>query len=259
LLSGLGTQFTTVAMAWQIYQLTNSPFDVGLLGLGRALPQIALTFFGGLLADTLDRRRLMIGIQLCQFAVSLALAMLTLTGRITPAVLVLAVLLLGCAFAIETPNQQALVPNLLPSEDLSAGIALNNTLSGVARIAGPSAAGLILAFASPGWCYAFDAASWFAMVAAMALIVRPLRSGEVGRVSLAAVVAGVRFVRTQPVILSFMVLDFGATFFGSTTALLPVYARDLLHVGPAGLGLLYAAPWAGAVLAGLFLSTGLRV
>src|SRR5207253_1493951 len=94
---------------------------------------------------------------------------------------------------------------------------------------------------------------------AVALIRRPLRMGAVSQVSVDAVLAGVRFVLTQPVILSFMILDFGATFFGSTTALLPVYARDLLVVGPVGLGILYASPWIGAVLAGMVLSSGFRV
>jgi MFS family permease len=258
-LSALGTQFTIVAMAWQIYQLTNSPFQVGLLGLGRALPQIALTLFGGLLADALDRRRLMMAIQLCQCVVSASLAALTIAGLISPTALLAAALLLALGSAVETPNHQAIVPNLLPEEDLGAGIALNNTLSGVARIAGPSMAGVILAISGPTWCYVIDATSWFAMLSAVALIRRPLRLGAVSQVSVDAVLAGVRFVLTQPVILSFMILDFGATFFGSTTALLPVYARELLGVGPVGLGILYASPWAGAVLAGILLSGGVRV
>ena len=122
-------------MAWQIYQLTNSPFEVGLIGLARALPQIGLTLFGGLLADALDRRRLMMVLQLCQCMVSSSLALLSITGLVSPTALLAAAVLLAFGSAVEAPNHQAIVPNLLPTDDLSAGIAFNNTLSGVARIA----------------------------------------------------------------------------------------------------------------------------
>jgi MFS family permease len=259
LLSATGTQFTTVAMAWQIYQITNSPLQVGLLGLGRAVPQITIAIFGGLLADNVDRRRLMMAVQGVQFFISFALALMTIAGLISPAALFVAAVFFALGSALETPNRQAIVPNLVPSEELSEGVALNNTLRGVANIAGPSLAGVTLAISSPTACYLIDAVSWFAMVAAMGLIRRPLQVSSARDVSLKALLAGVHFVLGQQVILSFMVLDFGATLFGSPVALFPVYARDLLHVGPVGLGFLYAGPSIGAVVAGLALSTALHI
>jgi len=258
-LSAVGSQFTTVAMAWQIYQLTNSPFQVGLLGLGRAVPQITLSLFGGLLADAVDRRRLMMGIQLGQCAVSSTLAGLTLTGNTSPPVLFAAAVLFAFGSALETPSRQAIVPNLVPRSDLTSAIALNNAQRSAATILGPSIAGVLLAISGPAWCYVLDAASWFAMVGALALIRKPLQIATGGKVSVEALGAGVRFVLTHQVILAFMVLDFGATLFGSSNALFPVYARDLLKVGPVGLGIMYAAPSVGALATATAMSSTSRI
>jgi MFS family permease len=258
-LSAIGTQFTTVAMAWQMYELTNSPLQVGLIGLARAIPQIGLAIFGGMLADSLDRRRLLMVIQIATCAVSTSLAILTAAGRISPRALLVAAVLFALGSAVETPTRQAVVPNLVNKRDLSAAIALNNTQRNVANISGPSLAGIVLAAASPALCYAVDAASWLAMLLALLFIRTPLQEKRRTAASIEALLAGARFVRRQQVILSFMVLDFGAMFFGSSTALLPIYARDILHAGPVGLGVLYAAPAIGALAAGISLSTALRV
>jgi MFS family permease len=257
-LSAIGSQFTIVAMAWQMYELTDSPFAVGLLGLARAVPQIALALFGGLLADTLDRRRLLQLVQLASCAVSTGLAVLTLGGVLSPPLLLTAALLFAFGSALEAPARQAVIPNLVPPRQLGPAIALTSSERSVALIVGPSLAGLALAVAGPAACYAVDACSWSAMLLALALIRRPLQ-GTPARASLAALLEGARFVGTQPVILSFMLLDFGATFFGSSTALLPVYARDIIGVGPEGLGMLYAAPSVGAIVAAAALSGARQV
>src|SRR5438105_4812067 len=125
--SAIGGQFSSVAMAWQIYELTNSPFQIGLLGLARAIPQMVLVLFGGLLADALDRRRLMMVTQLAQFAVTSALVGLTAMGQMTPLLLYVASALLAVATALETPARQAIVPNLVPREELTSALALNST------------------------------------------------------------------------------------------------------------------------------------
>ncbi|HLY65268.1 MAG TPA: MFS transporter [Chloroflexota bacterium] len=253
MLSTFGTQFTTVAMAWQMYELTNSPLQVGLIGLTRAVPQIALAVFGGMLADVLDRRRLLISVQLISFVVSASLAALTFMGRMSPQLLLSASVLFALTSALETPSRQAVVPNIVPREDLSSAMALFNTQRGVAMIAGPSLAGVTLGFTGPAVCYCIDAISWFAMVTGVALIRKPLQVSS-AKPSLEAILAGARFVVSQQVILSFMILDFGATFFGSVNALLPIYARDILAVGPVGLGVLYAAISVGAVVTGIAMS-----
>jgi MFS family permease len=249
----MGTQFTSVAMAWQIYELTNSPLQIGLLGLARAIPQMGLTLFGGLLADAMDRRRLMISTQVAQLGVAGALVALTIAGAITPAVLYIASALLALFTALENPARQAYVPNLVPREDLASGIALATSQRQAGYIIGPSLGGLLLAAAGPICCYAGDALSRLVMALALLLIrARQSRSGR-GRVTFAALGEGLAFVRGQPLILSLMVLDFGANFFGSPRALLPVYARDIFQVGAAGLGPLYAASSIGALSGSLAL------
>ena len=257
-LSSTGTQMTIVAMAWHTYQLTDSPLAVGLLGLGRAVPQIVLALLGGLLADTLDRRRLLIALQLGSCGISTSLAVLTFVGIISPPTLLGAAVLIAFATALETPGRQAAVPNLVAAEHLGAAIALNTFQRSLAMIVGPALAGVALALSGPAVCYAVDAASWLAMLVALVLIQRPLQT-SLARASLGAILDGARFVRTQHVILAFMILDFGATFFGSSTALLPIYARDILRVGPQGLGLLYAASSIGAIAAAAVLSSVARV
>ncbi len=247
IVSQLGTQFTTVAMAWQMYELTSSALQVGLLGLCRAIPQIALALFGGMLADALDRRRLLMAVQLGTCIVSLGLTLLTLMQLIAPEALLAASVLFALGTAVETPTRQAVVPNLVAGQDLRPAIALSNTQRNVAMIAGPSLAGVALAFGSPAVCYGVDTASWLAMLLALLLIRTPLQKSSRTKMSFEALAGGARFVRKQQVILSFMVLDFGATLFGTSNSLLPVYARDILGAGPTGLGLLYAAPSVGAI------------
>src|SRR6266508_2750693 len=112
MLSGMGTQFTTVAMAWQVYELTDSALQIGLLGLARAVPQMGLLLFGGLLADAVERRRLLFAAHCVQCAVSAALAALTMMGAISPLHLYVAAALLALLTAVETPARQALVPNI---------------------------------------------------------------------------------------------------------------------------------------------------
>ena len=257
-LSAAGSQFTTVAVAWQMYELTGSALQVGLLGLGRAIPQITLSLVGGLLADAVDRRRLMMAMQVLQFVVSTTLAVLTLLGLASPGLLFGASVALAFGTALETPSRQAVVPNLVPAADLTSALALNNAQRSIATIAGPSLAGIMIAIAGPLGCYVVDAVSWFAMLAALALIRTPLQTaltqGGRGAMTFSALSEGVRFVMHQPVLLAFMALDFGATFFGSSNALLPIYAKDILHVGPIGLGLLYAASSMGALVAATAMS-----
>ncbi|HVO91493.1 MAG TPA: MFS transporter [Terriglobales bacterium] len=253
--SQVGSQFTTVAMAWQIYELTNSPLQLGLLGLARGAPMMVLLLFGGMLADAMNRRHLMMVTQITQMLVSVSLAAMTLLGLISPPVLYIGSLFLALFSSLEQPARTAIIPNLVPRDDLSNALALSGTQRHVATIVGPSLAGLLLARSGPTLCYAVDAISWLAMLAALAMM-RPLSQAARGRtaVSMQALREGVEFVWAHPVILSMMALDFSQNFFGSGRALLPVYARDILGVGPQGLGLLYSATSAGALVMGVVMS-----
>jgi MFS family permease len=256
----VGTQFTTVAMAWQIYELTNSPLKLGLLGLARGAPMLIFLLFGGVLADAVNRRHLMMATQIAQMCVSASLAVITLLGWISPPILYAASLFLALFSSLEQPARTAIIPNLVPRGDLTSALALSGTQRHVAAIVGPSLAGLLLAHRGPTACYAVDAVSWLAMFAALAMM-RPIAqlAGGRGAVSMRALREGVEFVWTHPVILSLMALDFGQNFFGSGRALLPIFARDILGVGPQGLGLLYSANSAGALIMGTVMSVRTHV
>jgi len=253
--AGMGTQFTTVAMAWQVYELTDSALQIGLLGLARAVPQMGLLLFGGLLADAVERRRLLFAAHCVQCAVSAALAALTMMGAISPLHLYVAAALLALLTAVETPARQALVPNIVPRESLASALALNTTMRHMGTIVGPSLAGLVLAFSGSAWCYTVDALALLPLLAVLPMIKTQTQVVfRAGAFSLRALREGLDFVWTHPVMLTFMLLDFGVTFLGNTRALMPVYARDILAVGAPGLGLLYSAESCGSVIAATVLS-----
>ncbi len=248
LLSGIGSQFTTVAMAWQLYELTDSAFQVGLLGLARAVPQMGLLLVAGLLADAMDRRKLMMCTDIGLFGVSMTLALLTLAGKASPGLLYTATALLAIFNSLETPARQSIIPNLVPREELAQTLALQGTQRYVPIIAGPSLAGVVLALFGPAACYMIDAFSWLAMSLSLTLLRTKLPSGKGWEaVSFRSLHEGLQFVWRHGVIFPLMVLDFGATFFGNARALYPIYARDILFVGPTGLGVLYAARAVGSL------------
>ena len=249
-LSSIGTQFTTVAMAWQIYELTNSPFQIGLLGLARALPQMFLLLFAGLLADAVNRRKLMICTQSGLFCISATLALLTHSGAASPHLLYAATMLLALFSSLEQPSRQSLIPNLVPRQDLAQALALQGTQRFVPMIAGPSLAGIVLALSGPAVCYTVDAVSWLAMLLALfRLRTKISEGGGLRSVSLRSLKEGLGFVWRHGIILPLMLLDFGVSFFGNVRGLLPIYARDILFVGPTGLGVLYAARAVGSLAA----------
>ena len=236
-------------MAWQIYDLTNSPLQIGLIGLVRAVPQMVILLFGGLLADAMNRRKLMMVTQGSLFFVSGALALLSSTGEVTPGKLYAVTALLALFGSLESPSRQAIVTNLVPAEDLSRALAIFSSQRQIATIAGPSVAGIVLALAGPAACYAVDAISWLIMLGALALIrTRLSERGGWRTITLKSLRVGFLFVWNHAVIFPFLMMDFGANMFGTVRALFPIYARDILSVGPEGLGVLYAASAAGALL-----------
>ena len=255
-LSALGSQFTQVAMLWQIYELTGSPLQTGLLGLARAVPQMALMLFGGLLADAVDRRKLLMATQVAQFLVSAVLTALTVAGLVTPQALYVASAALALFTALETPTRNAIVPNLVPRDDVASAMALNSTQRQLGNIVGPPVAGILIAFSGPAWCYLVDTLSWLAMLGTLALVrtVTQTASGGRGRVGLRSIVDGITFVRDNPILLYMMLLDFGANLFGNNRALFPMYAVDILGVGAPGLGLMFTATAVGAIVSGAVMS-----
>jgi MFS family permease len=255
MLSGIGSQFTTVAMAWQIYELTDSALQIGLLGLARAVPQMILLLFAGLLADAINRRKLMMFTQSGLCCVSATLAVLTFAGQASPHMLYVATIFLALFTSLEGPSRQSLIPNLVPREHLAQALALQGTQRYVPVIAGPSIAGVVLAAFGPAACYAVDAFSWIAMLSALILLRTPISEGGGWKtVSLSSLREGLGFVWGHGVIFPLMLLDFGATFFGNVRSLFPIYARDILMVGPRGLGLLYTSRAVGSLGAAAIVS-----
>lgn len=248
--SQAGSQMQQAAVAWQIYLLSHSPVALGLIGLVRIVPVILFSLGGGVVADVVDRRKLLLATQTILLTLSAILSVLTFSHTVQLWMIYALTALAAGALAFDNPGRQALVPNLVPAHHLANALSLYGTGFQVATVLGPSLAGLIIAGFGVGTVYLVDAVSFLAVLAALVAIHPPPVRGAISRVSIGAAIEGLRFVRNTPVIMYLMLLDFVVTFFGSAMALLPIFARDVLHVGSQGYGLLYASPAAGAVLAG---------
>jgi MFS family permease len=258
IVSVTGSQMQLVAINWHIYLLTNSALALGMVGLFRAGPIILCSLLGGVVADVVDRRRLMIATQTVMLICSGILALVTFHGlrRVWPIYLLTAIA--SAAWAFDTPARQALVPALVPAKDFPNAISLSMLMFQIGMIIGPALAGLLLATQGPGLVYAMNAASFVAVILGLALMRvhgRPVtEEGKIPSVSFEALIEGLRFVWRTPIIVQTMTLDFVATFFASANQLLPIFAKDILQVGAQGLGFLASAPAIGAVVAGLVLA-----
>jgi MFS family permease len=249
LVSSAGTQMRLVALPYQIYILTGSVFHVGLLGLFQAIPLLGLPLFGGVLADRLDRRRMLIATQSALAATSLTLAIVTQVG-LTELWILYALTAVGAAFsAIDQPARGSLVPTLVDRSDLPAAIALNQMLHQTAAVVGPAVAGVVIASYGVGAAYWIDALSFAAAIGAAVALRAPRQAVPVPRSILGSLAEGVAYVVRQRLLFSTMILDLAAMFFGSVRALMPFYAEQVFRVGAQGLGLLYAAPGLGALVA----------
>jgi MFS family permease len=242
-----------VAVGWQVYLISHSALMLGLLGLGQALALMSSSLVAGVVADAFDRRRLLIVVQSVLATGSLVLAVSTAQHLATLPLIFVTTMLTGAASAFDFPTRQALVAAVVPREDLPRALGLNAVLFNLASIAGPVAGGFAIGALGLAGTYGVDVASFMAVIAAL-VAMRPRTSLKHERppVSLGAWLEGFSYLRARPVLLSLMALDFCATFFGSPQALLPIYARDILHVGARGLGALISAGAVGAVLGALF-------
>lgn len=254
--SSIGSQFTSVAMAWQIYEITGSALQLGLIGLARAVPTIALLLFGGLLADAVNRRHLMMVAETGQLCVAAALAVCSLLDLVSPPLLYAVSASLALFSALESPARTAVIPNLVPRDQLTNALAMNSSVRYLAMVVGPSLAGVVIAVTGPTFCYLAEAGTRLVGVVTLALM-RPISQVAGGRraMSLTSLREGLGFVWTHPVMLWLMALDLVQNFFGSARSLLPVYAKDILFVGPEGLGVLYSATAIGALGMALLVGT----
>ena len=241
------------AILWHVSLLVSPErrgLALGLVGLARVGPIIVFSLLSGVAADALNRRRLMMATQGAATAIAAVLALLTFRGSqaVWPVYLLAA---LGAAVsAFDGPARQALIPTLVPRAHLANALSLNQIMRQSASVVGPAVGGVLIATLGLGWAYLFNAISFLFVLVALLMMrdVPAVTPEERGDVSFRAAGDGLRFVFASPVIRSTMLLDFFATFFASATALLPIFAQDVLHVGARGYGWLYAAPAAGALL-----------
>jgi MFS family permease len=255
-LGSIAVQMQTVAVGWQVYEVTRSPLDLGLIGLSQFLPFVLLILPAGHFADTRDRRRILVGCYAVLLLCSLLLWFHSWRGLHSAWPVFGIMTLYGVARAFAMPASQALLPNLVAREHLGTAVAFNSSLWQVSTIAGPALGGLLY-LAGPTTVYATVAA----LLAVSFVMLVLLRRGHEAAASdnpapfdRDALLEGLRFVRRRRPVLGAISLDLFAVLFGGATALLPVYAADVLHVGPSGLGWLRAAPGVGAAVTGLVLS-----
>jgi MFS family permease len=250
--SVLGFQVASVAVGWLVYAKTGSAYALGLVGLFQFLPMVALTFLVGHIADRLDRRRI---VATCQCFECIVIALLTLSdrdGKLDVTVLFAAVALLGAARAFESPTMSALLPALVPEALFPKAFAVSSSAMQTATIVGPSLGGLLYA-AGASVPLGVSAFCLLAASGAMAFIRMERIPPKREPVSFQSVFSGVSFIRRRPIILGAISLDLFAVLFGGVTALLPIFARDILHTGPWGLGFLRSAPAVGALAMSILL------
>jgi MFS family permease len=258
IVSVTGSQMQFVAINWHVYLLTKSAFALGLVGLFRGAPIIVCSLIGGVVADAMDRKRLMIATQGVMLACAALLAVATITGLRSVWPIYLLSALGSAATAFDVPARQSFMPTLVPPVDFPNAVSLGMIVFNVATIGGPALAGFILAESGPAIIYAINAASFLAVIAALFAMRASgspeLLSGRKKALSFGALKEGLRFVWQTPIIVQTMTLDFAATFFASATLLLPIFAQERLHVDARGYGFLAAAPAIGSVLTALLMA-----
>jgi MFS family permease len=245
-LSRFSSQIAAVAIGWQIYDLTGSAFALGMIGLVQFLPTALLVFVAGHAADRFERKRLVQLCQLAEAATALYLGASTWLGAIGEVQIFIASFALGIAGAFESPTTAALLPAVAPQGSLQRATAISSGAAQVATITGPALGGFAYAVA-PHFAYGVMVLFWILGMILTGFI-RPAPQATSKHAADDDIFAGVRFIRSNPAILGTISLDLFAVLLGGVTALLPIYARDILGAGPLGLGLLRAAPAVGALL-----------
>lgn len=257
----MAQQMQSVAVGWELYEKTGSALVLGFIGLARALPVILFALPGGQLADRFSRKRIILLCQAVQFFCALGLFALSYFQQ--PYYLFYVVLALSAtAKAFSNPASSSLMPNLIPAQTFSNAAVWNTGSFQAATVIGPALGGMLIAFAHGAyWVYGLSAAFFLGYLVLISRISNPVSASNISHKNpnpeergLRSVIAGIRFVRENRVILAALTLDLFAVLFGGATTLLPVYAKDILKVGAAGLGWMQAAPSVGAIFCALTLA-----
>ncbi|WP_049292137.1 MFS transporter [Franconibacter helveticus] len=251
--SGFGFQMLSIVVGWQIYALTHSAFYLGLIGLVQFLPSITLALWAGHIADQRDRRRVVLLGQLVEWLAIGALTAVTVLHLADVKIILGLIFIISVAKVMEAPSLQSMLPALVPPFLLARATAASAVSSQAAMIMGPALGGLLYAFGADV-VYGLTAALYLVSIAMVSRLRYEQAPPKRQPASLATLFAGVKFIRERPDVLGVISLDLFAVLLGGATALLPIYAHDILHTGPWGLGLLRAAPAVGALLVGFWLS-----
>lgn len=244
-----------VALNWQVYEITHSALALGAVGMLRFIPILIFSLIGGSVADAHNRKKILYTAESILAFLALVLAYITFSHRITAELIFIMTAFTAAILSFDNPARQSFVPNLIPKKNLANGMSLFSIFFQISMIIGPAFAGFFIAKSGPGLVYVANTISFLFILGGLRFIKtsgRPI--GEGSQVSIQAIKEGLAFVRSKTMIWSTMLLDFFSTFFSGATALLPIFAKDILHVGPVGLGLLYAADSVGAVIAGFILA-----
>jgi MFS family permease len=265
LISNAGSQMQLWSIFWHLRLLSDQPIVVSGIGIARFVPILVFALIGGLVADTFNRKTVVLVTQTAMLAVATALGALTASGQINLWWIYALVILQGISIAFDGPSRQSLIPNLVPREDLPSAFGLQSIAANVGAVAGPALSGWVIASIGIQWSYWINAISFLGVIAAV-LMMGPIqgdmarRQGGiiegrvVPRLDLSEIPVGIRFILHQPIILSSMILDFFATFFSSANTLLPFVAQDVLHVGSVGYGWLAAGQSIGSLVVAFIMS-----
>jgi MFS family permease len=257
LVSIAGSQMQLAAIHWHIRSLTDrpDPLALGGIGLARILPVIIFSLFGGAFADTYNRRTILFITQSLMALTAAALALLTFMGSIQIWHIYAITAIQAAAIAFDGPARQAIVPNLVKTQDLPNAFSLNSIAFNTGAVIGPALSGVVIATLGQGYTYLFNAISFLAVIFALLAIGDiPQDLKKASGISLRAMTDGIRFIFSRQIIISTMIMDFFATFFASATTMMPIVARDILQVGEVGYGFLISAQAIGSVAAGVIVS-----
>lgn len=256
----IGTQLVTVTISWQLYLLTHSPFALGLIGIFQAIPLLIFNFFGGAVADAYNRKRILYITGLLLVGTSTLLGITTVTHVISPMIIYCIIALVAVINSFNYPAYGSVLPAIVEKNDLTVAASTFGLQEDLSEMIGPAIAGFLIAAIGVGNIYFFDAISTFlSLVALFFMAYKGQSNAERSAISLSAFKEGYNFLISQKVMWSSMMLDALSVLFASSIILMPVFANDILHVGPQGLGFLYAAPAVGAVIVGFFLSRGVHI
>lgn len=263
LISFAGSQMQMWAMYWHLRALSDQPMVISGIGLVRFLPVVLLSLIAGVAADRFDRRKLTILTQAALGLVALVLGLETSLGAMSLWMLFSLVAVQSIAVAFDVPARQALIPSLVPREDLASAYSLTSIASKVGGILGPGISGVVIAFLGLQWAYWVNAISYLAVILALMAMGHVQAVAEQKPFSLQKtfidIREGIEFIKNSPVIFSAMILDFFGSFFSSANTLLPFVATDILHVGPIQYGWLSASQSIGTLIVGVYLSQKTRL